>query len=701
MSQKKRQPQNNDALTANSAGAPPSSFTPPATAAVHKVSENGPLLKKIFYASLVLMLGIIMISGYNVGFHTDEMDMDIYCKANCAYYTSGGKDTSFLGVNTNDDTRTEAIMRYYGTAFEYIPVIFNKVTGLDKQPGEYNSRHIFIQLFAVLGILFAGLIARKFGGWRYAIASAWLIFLTPEYLGAGLFNSKDIPFCAGYVATVYFIIRFLEELPTPCWKTTALLMLVFAFTTGTRIGGLMLVASLFLFILVYMVTNRQLRDTMLKNITALSLRAGAVVLGGMALVVVSWPYLLMDPLGNLSSTLSVVKKFPMRIPLNFEGIHMTALDVPPHYIPKYMSVTIPVIILLIIVIGIALAIYKLKKHNGKLAAILLFTSIFPVLYAIGSNVAIYTHWRHVLFIYPGLCVLGAVALIDIITEIPKPAVKYAIWSVCGLGLVSPVMWMIKNHPYEYSYFNELAGGYKKGYYNYETDYWKIGTKGSLEWLMEHEHAGAGSDSVTVASDMPMFIKYYLKRHYPTAKVKVVLSDLPTMYGQEWTYAIFSKEFLAPDYLEQFFPPTQTIHAEKIDNMPEVVVLKDVIRLDLQARNAFANKEYAKADSILTTYLKRDAPTNVGLYGVWALVKAYTLQNDEALRIGNLAMQYNISDFSNLNALCGMGIAFANKKEYDAAISKLQEAAALVRENPFAPGLLQQVIQLKKNAGVTP
>src|SRR5438128_785909 len=89
--------------------------TPPTEDAVIKESNpapaDQPLLRKAFYGSLIVMLLITVISGYNVGFHIDEMDMNNYGKANVSYYLSGGADTSFL-QNDIEATKVWPLMRY-------------------------------------------------------------------------------------------------------------------------------------------------------------------------------------------------------------------------------------------------------------------------------------------------------------------------------------------------------------------------------------------------------------------------------------------------------------------------------------------------------------------------------------------------------------------------------------------------------------
>ncbi len=654
---------------------------------------ESPMLKNLFFGSLILMLFIFLFSGFNVGFHKDEMDMNSYCKANVQYYLTGGKDTTYLGLNTKDEHYVDILLRYYGSAFEYIPVIFNKVTGIGKGPNEYNSRHIFIQLFAVLALLFAGLIARKAGGWRASLFTIWLLYLTPIFFGLSLFNSKDIPFCAGYLASLYFIIRFLEEMPSPTWRTTLTLMGAFAFTTGTRIGGVLLLFYLGLFLVVYTVMQTGMRQQVFANIKQIFIKLAVVAGGGITLVVITWPFVLSNPVENLGVVLTVVKKFPLRIPLNFEGYLTDSLSLPAHYLLKMMGITLPVFALLAVIVGVV-CVFAMKLVDRKLGFLILFSSLFPLLYAIATQVAVYSSWRHFLFVYPGLCVFAGVTLDYLFVRLKNPAYQAALVAACLLAMAKPVSWVIKNHPYGYCYFNEFAGGYKGAFNGYETDYWKITMKDGLEWLMKHERIMDSKDTVTICSDMDIFIRYYVSRHYPGAKVKVEQNDLTTRNGNPWKYCVFSKQFLSPEYLEKYYPPKQTIYAQTIDGMPETVILKDTIRYDISAKNAYIAGNYRLADSFLTEHFKL-SPDNIGMYGVYALIKAEQGKYEDAIKYAKIALEYNLSTFTNYNALCALGEAYATQGQIDFAIEKLNEAMALVGRGP-ANDILAKVMQIKNS-----
>ncbi len=663
-------------------------------------------LKKWFFGSLVLMLGILWFSGFNVGYHSDEIYMNNYCKTNCAFYASAGKDSSYLMAETNDGAKTASVMRFYGSSFEYLPVGFNKIFGIMGGPNEYNVRHAFIQLFAALALLFAGLIARKASGWRAALFTIWLLFLTPTFFGSSLMNSKDIPFCTGYMASLYFIICFLEELPKPGWKSTLLLMLSFAFITGERIGGLLIIIYLAMFIAIYAFTNKELYRGLIKNAGPLLLKLILIGAGGMALVVISWPYLLGDPIAHIIETFTVVKKFPNKVILPFEGVFMDSLTIPIYYLPKMMGITIPIFILMVIVWGIISVISNYAKYNFKIILLLLFTSIFPVVYAIVSQVSIYSSWRHFLFIYPGLCIVGGLGLNSLVDGLKKPAFKIAFVGLCVLGMIRPVVWMIKNHPYEY-YFNEFPGGYKAAYYNYETDYWQITAAPAAKWMMEHEHILSSKDTVVIATDMSIFLREYLRTNYPKAKVKINYTEDFYRFRIPWTYGLFSNLFLAPELLEKFYPPSKSIYAEKIDGLPLTVVVKDTERLDLKGMNALQSNNFVLADSLISLYLKKDGPDNVGLYSMMSFIKASLQQNDAAIKYGEDCIGYNLGGFYNYISLCGMGLAYANLKKYDIAIQKVNQALEVCKDDPIlplmpeasvAPNLLKVVTEMQQKDG---
>lgn len=672
-----------------SAPVPPSApVQAPAASQQRILSEHS--LKNIFIISLLAMLVITLVCGWNVGFNSDEIELNNYGKANLKYYMTAGKDTTL-------NTPYYKLLKYYGNGYEMIAATTNKILHTDTTANEFNVRHSISQLFAIAGLLFTGLTARKLTrSWTSAIFSIWLLFLTPSFAGHFLFNTRDIPFYAGYIAAIYFTICFLEELPKPSWKTTIYLMLAFSFTTNIRIGGVLLLFYLGLFGLVYLASNKNLMDATLKNAKDVALKLAVIIPGGLLLVVLTWPTLLKKPTA-LFDALGIASKFPLKVNINFEGSAIDSLHLPLHYIPKYMLVTIPVLVIVCILAGVVMFLFNLKQYSWKIGALIIFSIFFPVIYAIWSNTPLYSSWRHFLFVFPGLCILGALALEKIFSYSDKLAVKIALGIICIGAMINPIAFCARNNPYEYCYFNELAGNFKTAYLSYDNDYWEISVKPAIDWMMKTQDIEAKKDTVYVATNASIFADYYIHRKYPKAKVKVVASGYTMRNSNFWSYAVFNSLFLKPDYLENYFPPPH-IHSIDIDGIPVTTVLKDTVRLDWKAAVALRNAQHHVADSLYQAYIKMSKDDNVGLYAYMSVAKGSLNQNEEAIRLANKALEYHLSPLIDYNAYCGLGIAYANKRQWQVSIDNLKKAMQVMPKENAAQDILRQVQMVRKATG---
>ena len=648
-------------------------------------------LKKIFIFSLVGMLFITLFCGYNVGFNSDEIEMNNYGKANLAYYLSAGKDTTLK----QDYYK---LLVYYGNGYELIASTVNKVLHTDKGTNEFNVRHIINQLMAIAGLLFTGLTARKFTkSWTSSIFAIWLLFLTPSFMGHFLFNTRDIPFYAGYIATTYFIISFLEELPAPTWKTSICLMLAFSFTTNIRIGGFLLLLYFGLFTVVYLAANKELLAATLKNAANILIKTAVILVGGITLIILTWPFMLKRP-SALFEALGIASKFPMKVNINFEGNAIDSLNVPVYYIPKYMLVTIPIFVIICIISGFIIFLLNIKRDNWKIGSLLLFTILFPVIYAISTNAALYSSWRHFLFIFPGMCIFGAYGLQKAFTLSLKLPFKIALGAFCLILMIKPIAFCMRNTQYEYCYFNEVAGNFKGAFYTYDNDYWEITMKNALVKLIEDEHLANRKDTVTLATNALDFTQYYIKRHYPQAKIAVVPSGVSVRNCLNWNYAVYNSLFLKPDYLENYYPPPNVYFSENIDGMPVTIVLKDTIRLDIQATNALRASQSKLADSLFSAYIKTTKDDNPGLYGLISIAKASIMQNAEAIKLADKSLRYHLSPLVDYNCYCGLGIAYANTGKFAQSIDNLKRAQKLLPKETSANDLLRQVYDLQRRMG---
>jgi ABC-type transport system substrate-binding protein len=168
----------------------------------------------------------------------------------------------------------------------------------------------------------------------------------------------------------------------------------------------------------------------------------------------------------------------------FEGVRL--YEKPWYYIPKMVLITAPVGLLFGVFIGPIINWFK-KDTLGKLILFLLvFATVFPLAYAIYKKSYVYNGWRHFLFIYPTLTVLSILAWHQLGLFIKNKAIGLVIWGLFIVTLISPIIWNIKNHPYQYMYFNEIIGGIKGAHGNYDIDYWNQTPREAFEWLVKNK-----------------------------------------------------------------------------------------------------------------------------------------------------------------------------------------------------------------------
>jgi tetratricopeptide (TPR) repeat protein len=659
----------------------------------HQTASAGrePRFRRLFYLSLAIMLAVLWIAGYDSGYHTDEMDMNAYGKANISWYSSGGKDTSFAQVSLEDGTPLPPTMKFYGSAFEYMATCLTTLLG-DRY--EYNTRHLLNQFLAVLAVFFAGLIARRVAdSYRAAVITAWLLFLTPTFFGLSIFNTKDIPFLTGYAATVYFIVCFLETLPTPSWRTTVGLLAALAFTMSIRVGGVLLVAYLFLFGAIYWLTKKELRKELLPTFPQWALRLLVALGGALLITILSWPYVMQNPLPNLVSAINSVKHFPQRIPINFKGELIDSLHIPSDYLLTYMVLTIPIVVQLLFLSSTLYLLFSVALTRKRILLLVLFAAVFPVVYAVVTRMPVYNSWRHLLFVYPPMVVVAGTGLHVFMDRLKQPAFQWALAVVCALGMIGPVRWLVRTNPLGYMYYNELAGGFGKAYYEYESDYWQISVKEAIDWLVAHEPLANAEDSVTVSTNAYSFARYYTSHRYPGLKIRWIRSSYRRRFLNEWRYGIFNSMFLTPLHLEYDFPPPGTIHRVDIDDCTLAAVVKDTNRFDRQGILAFQQSDFRRADSLFSLFIAQvgyqvSQPLPLeGLDPMIGFTKLALNDNDAALPYALKGLEYEPNNyFANLTA----GVVYYSQGDLSKAGQYLNVARTVEPDDIYATRLLQQM-----------
>ena len=191
------------------------------------------------------------------------------------------------------------------------------------------------------------------------------------------------------------------------------------------------------------------------------------LVGGLVSLV-TWPYLWQAPLGRFIEVFRHMSANPQSLPVLFNGIVYQSLDLPASYLPGMLGRTLsePVILLFLGGLGLAVwcAFHRRLEWRDLLPVLLWF--LLPFAYVLLRRPPMYDGFRHFLFILPPLFVFAALALQALFAHLRR---SWAAGLALALVLLPGIIALVSLHPYQYTYYNALAGGTGGAFRRYETD----------------------------------------------------------------------------------------------------------------------------------------------------------------------------------------------------------------------------------------
>ncbi len=599
--------------------------------------------------SLAMMLVVMLWASKDFGITGDEITQNTYGQKVYDYYATFGKDQSCLqpfGRMTN--------VFYYGGFYDFVCVAVNKISPLET----FNTRHMIDALCGFLIILFAVRLARFFRGWDSGFAVAWFLFLTPRFFGECMNNPKDVPFALGMLMGTYYILRFVKAFPSPTKKDMIYLALSIMFAISIRVGGILLIPFLCVAVaLQYFFEWRKQYGLASKEMKQLVVRSVIVCASGYFLGLIFWPYALQNPIGNPLKALGEMSQFSTSISMLFADNKIMSENVPWFYIPQWLGITTPVILL----VGIIASPYLFLTKEYKMSPLLFlfFAALFPLFYVIYKKSPLYDGWRHMFFIYPPLMVLCSLTFISIIGKMKNKYGKYAVAGVIVIGLALPAKWCLANHPNEIVYFNELEGGVNNAYGHYETDYYMNSLKQGAYKLAKMENLFNTKDSIVIASNAIEPVIEYFKTINP--RIRCIYIRYYQRYEKKWDYALIYTRFLDKDLLQGgYFPPTNTIATIKADDAPLCAIVKKDPEYTAYKANEFLKaNNYDSAIVYFDQQLKKD-PRDESSYDNYAIALANRGHIPEAVNAINAKLKFTPEDLQSYDILIKLYQAMGDK-----------------------------------------
>jgi hypothetical protein len=324
-----------------------------------------------------------------------------------------------------------------------------------------------------------------------------------------------------------------------------------------------------------------------------------------------------------------MNKFEISIRQNFEGVAQWSDDLPWYYSCKYMLITIPIVVLLGFVLSLVFLYHNRK--NWFLYFVLLFTTIFPLVWITINNSNVYGGWRHLIFIYLPFVVLSALGISTLIDLLKNKYIK--IITIACLLILSyhPISHSIRNNPYQYVYFNQLCNSTKGAYGKYELDYYYHSLRKASQWIIDNvKNDSKTKDKTIVACWHKPIIDYYFRNDTTRFKTDFVRWNERGEF--DWDYAIFCNTGIYPSHLlKGTFPPKNTVHTIEIDGYPICIVLKREDKNDLLGTVAKNKGNLDEALYHFNLALKQDGRNETALLNS-AQLYLYKAQEEDTLFI---------------------------------------------------------------------
>lgn len=442
-------------------------------------------------AAAVLMLAaflVAMATFRDYGYSWDEASYQaLYGKLVLNFLSTFGSDKS--AVNTYN-------LYLYGGAYDSLRELVVSAVSLDPR----NVRHFCNAAVGLLCLVGAWLTGRLAYGTRAGFFTALLLAVCPPFWGHIFINPKDIPFAAGYIWSLYWLLRFDRELPKPKPKVKALLAVALGLTLGVRIGG-----SLLVMYMVFLCVRSLLTDKPREPL-ALAASFVTVLVPAYMLMLVFWPAALLSPISIPVKAFTAATNFKWVDSVLFNGQTYLSNELPATYLPVVFGVGLPEVVLAVVIIGVFWAAWRAVKSlfdgAGKIdtaSCLLLVAALFPPIWAIAMKATLYDNMRHFLFILPVFCCMAGGVVSFGIGKVLGVSGKaaYACMIVFAILLAYPVWLMVRLHPFQYVYINSLGGGMPEGEKRFETDYWLTSYREALSIAAAHAAKVAAAEKISL------------------------------------------------------------------------------------------------------------------------------------------------------------------------------------------------------------
>jgi hypothetical protein len=221
-------------------------------------------------------------------------------------------------------------------------------------------------------------------------------------------------------------------------------------------------------------------------------------------------------------------------------------ELPLSYLPVLLNIQLTAPFLVCFYAGFAAMIWRLFRKGFSFDYLIYvgLGSLLPLIAFIVLQIQLYDNFRQILFLLPGAFLVGAAGLEVFMTRLKSGWMR----AVLLLALAVPGIHSgVRLHPYEYVYYNSLAGGTRLASQRYEMDYWRTSYRELA--LQVNRLAAPGAD--IFVSGVPFSFEPYAR---PDLRIENKIQPDVTY---DFEYAALTSRW---DTNERMFPEAEIVYS---------------------------------------------------------------------------------------------------------------------------------------------
>ena len=318
-------------------------------------------------------------------------------------------------------------------------------------------------IFSTLAILILGIFIANIWGFLPAVLAMIVLITIPRFFGHAQTNYKDISTLVFFLPCVVSLYYAVIKKSIYYWIISGILI---GLCYSVRIHALMLIPIISLWFGIYYILPLTKESNSFRKIgkTLLAFLSQIIfcLLIASITVMIVWPYYRVDPLVKFLETFNVMSGHNWTFQQMYLGERLSADQMPWHYPLVYLSLTLPLVYLLLLITGFILSLIAIIKNYAEQKTLMLINicAITPPVAHVLMGTPMYGGIRHWLLVYPFFAALIAYTLWQLIIYAKKLSFQsYVLATVLVVGTFSNQIYQnAKLFPLTYIYFNSLVGG---------------------------------------------------------------------------------------------------------------------------------------------------------------------------------------------------------------------------------------------------